>query len=277
MNDVKDPELGRQIEAGGITTNYHDVGSGDPVLMIHGSGAGVSAWANWRLNIPILAESRRVIAPDMVGFGYTQRPEGAVYGRELWLRHAIGLLDALDLDRVDIVGNSFGGGLALAMAVHYPERVRRLVLMGSVGIEFPLTPGLDAAWGYEPSMEAMRHLLSLFAYDQSRITEDLVRMRYEASIRPGFQETFGRMFPAPRQQGITALAVPEEQIAAMSHPTLVLHGRDDLIIPPENAVRLFNLLPAAQLHMFGKCGHWTQIEHAASFNRLVNDFLSEAD
>lgn len=272
--NVVNPELGRQIDAAGILTNYHDVGTGDPVLMIHGSGAGVSAWANWRLNIPVLAASRRVIAPDMAGFGYTERPQGVRYGRELWLAHVIGLLDALELEQVDIVGNSFGGALALALAVNYPERVRKLVLMGSVGVEFPLTEGLDAAWGYEPSLEAMRHLLSLFAYDQSRITEDLVAMRFAASIRPGFQETFGTMFPAPRQQGISALAVPEEKIAAIPHPTLILHGRDDRIIPPENSLRLFNLISNAQLHMFGQCGHWTQIEHFNAFNRLVDGFLS---
>lgn len=90
------PEVGKRIKANGIDTNYHDVGSGFPVLTIHGSGPGVSAWANWRLVIPALSQGRRVIAPDMAGFGYTERPAGIQYGLDTWVAHAVGLLDAGD-------------------------------------------------------------------------------------------------------------------------------------------------------------------------------------
>nr|AAG17130.1 hypothetical CdoFa [Comamonas sp. JS765] len=144
------PEVAHSIVAAGIRTNYHDVGSGDPVLLIHGSGPGVSAWANWRLVMPALSERARVIAPDMAGFGFSERPEGFAYGMDAWVRQAVGLLDALGIARADLVGNSFGGGLALALAIRHPERVRRLVLMGSVGVPFTLTEGLDAVWGYPP-------------------------------------------------------------------------------------------------------------------------------
>ena len=124
MNDVSisNPEIARTVEAGGIATNCHDLGAGPPVLMIHGSGPGVSAWVNWRLVMPSLAERFRVIAPDMVGFGFTERPAGAVYGMDTWVRHAVDLLDALDIETANIVGNSFGGGLALALAIRHPAR-----------------------------------------------------------------------------------------------------------------------------------------------------------
>lgn len=276
MNQVSNPEVGRSIVAAGITTNYHDTGEGFPVLMIHGSGPGVSAWANWRLNMPELARSRRVIAPDMVGFGFTERPENAPYGQALWVAHLMGLMDALEIDRCDLVGNSFGGGLALAAAVAFPDRFRRIVLMGSVGVDFPITEGLDRVWGYEPSFEAMRGLLDIFAHDRALVSDELAELRYRASIRPGFQESFSAMFPAPRQNGVRALAVPEADIAALPHPALVIHGREDKVIPPGNSLRLFNLIPDAQLHMFGNCGHWTQIEHAARFNALVGAFLGES-
>lgn len=274
MNAPANPEIARSIAAGAISTNYHDQGEGDPLLMIHGSGPGVSAWANWRLNIGKLAERRRVIAPDMVGFGFTDRPAGVTYGKDLWVRHLVDFLDAVEIEQADIVGNSFGGGLALAFAIRYPERVRRLVLMGSVGVSFPITRGLDAVWGYEPSLEAMRGLLSVFAYNNALMTEELAEMRYQASIRPGFHESFSAMFPAPRQAGVDALASDEAEIAKLPHEALVLHGREDKVIPAEASIRLFNLLPNAELHMFGRCGHWTQIEHAARFNMLVDDFLS---
>jgi 2-hydroxymuconate-semialdehyde hydrolase len=84
------------------------------VLLIHGSGPGVTAWANWRLVMPALAQSCRVIAPDMVGFGYTERLPGDVHTMEGWVAHAIGVLDALGIERTDLVGNSFGGAIALA-------------------------------------------------------------------------------------------------------------------------------------------------------------------
>lgn len=270
-----DPEIGRTILAGAIRTNVHDVGSGWPLLMIHGSGPGVSAWANWRLNMGPLAQGRRVIAPDMVGFGFTERPADVVYGKELWVRHLADLMDAMDIPQADIVGNSFGGALALAFAIRYPERVRRLVLMGSAGLSFPITPGLDAVWGYQPSIAAMRGLLDIFAHDRALVTDELAELRYRASIRPGFQESFSAMFPEPRQEGLDALASDEAAIAALPHPALIVHGREDRVIPPEASQRLFALLPDAELHMFGRCGHWTQIEHAARFNRLVADFLDD--
>src|SRR5438874_770812 len=105
MNDVSisNPEIARTVEAGGVATNCHDLGAGPPVLMIHGSGPGVRAWVNWRLVMPSLAESFRVIAPDMVGIGFTERPAGAVYGMDTSVRHVVDLLDALDIAAANIV------------------------------------------------------------------------------------------------------------------------------------------------------------------------------
>jgi 2-hydroxymuconate-semialdehyde hydrolase len=271
------PEIGRSIQAAGITTNLHDVGQGSPLLLIHGSGPGVSAWANWRLSIPELAQRARVLAPDMVGFGFTERPAGQRYNMDVWVAQAVGVLDALDIERADVVGNSFGGALALALAIRHPQRVRRLVLMGSVGVPFEITPGLDAVWGYEPSVANMRRLVDLFAHDRRLATDELAQLRYEASIRPGFHESFAAMFPAPRQRWVDAMCSPEAAIRALPHETLVLHGREDRIIPLANSLTLANWIPRSQLHVFGHCGHWTQIEHAARFNRLVNDFLAEAN
>jgi len=268
------PELGKSVTAAGILTNYHDVGEGTPVVMIHGSGPGVSAWANWRLNIGPLSQRLRILAPDMVGFGFTDRPADVVYGKDLWLTHLEGFLDALGLEQIDLVGNSFGGGLAIAFALRHPTRVRKLVLMGSVGLSFPITAGLDAVWGYTPSLANMKALLDIFAYNRALVSDELAELRYAASIRPGFQESFGAMFPAPRQAGVDALASAPEAVAALPHQTLIIHGRDDKVIPAEVSQRLFGLIPRAELHMFGQCGHWTQIEHTARFNMLVTDFLT---
>jgi 2-hydroxymuconate-semialdehyde hydrolase len=274
---TQNPEIGKTILANGIATNYHDVGTGFPVLLIHGSGPGVSAWANWRLTIPALAAGRRVIAPDMVGFGYSDRPTGVRYNLDTWVAQAVGLLDALKIEQADLVGNSFGGGLALALAIRHPKRVRRLVLMGAAGVTFALTEGLDAVWGYQPSIANMRKLLDIFAYDRSLMSDELAELRYKASIQPGFQEAFESMFPAPRQNGVESLASREEDIRALPHETLVIHGREDKVLPLKNSLTLSAWIERAQLHVFGRCGHWTQIEHAARFTQLVGNFLDEAD
>ncbi|MDB5842368.1 MAG: 2-hydroxymuconate semialdehyde hydrolase [Herminiimonas sp.] len=268
------PEIGKRINAGGIQTNYHDQGSGFPVLMIHGSGPGVTGWANWRLNMGFLAQHARVIAPDMVGFGYTDVPPDIEYNLDTWIGHLVAFLDALGIEQTDVVGNSFGGGLALAMAIRHPERVRKLVLMGSVGVSFPLTPGLDAVWGYTPSVENMRGLLDVFAYNRALVNDELAELRYRASIREGVQEAFSQMFsPGPRQRHIDALASPEQDIRALPHKTLVIHGREDKVIPLSNSLALAALIPNAQLHVFPHCGHWTQIEWAQDFNTAVAAFL----
>lgn len=274
---TQNPEIGRRVRTGGFETNVHDVGSGAPVLLIHGSGPGVSAWANWRLVIPALAKDRRVIAPDMVGFGYTDRPAGIQYGMDTWVQQALDLLDTLGLDQVDLVGNSFGGALAMALAIRAPQRVRRLVLMGSVGVPFEITEGLDAVWGYEPSFEAMRGIMDYFAWSRELVSDELAELRYQASIRPGFQESFAAMFPAPRQRWVDAMTSREADIRALPHETLIIHGREDKVIPLSNSLTLAEWIANAQLHVFGHCGHWTQIEHNARFNRLVGDFLAEAD
>jgi len=269
------PEIARSVQAAGITTNYHDVGDGFPALFIHGSGPGVSAWANWRLVMPALSERLRVIAPDMAGFGFSERPAGIRYDLDTWVAQAIGLLDALGLEQADVVGNSFGGALALAMAIRHPQRVRRLVLMGSVGVPFDITEGLDAVWGYTPSFENMRRIMDYFAWDRSLVNDELAELRYRASIRPGFQESFGAMFPAPRQRWVDALASREEDIRALPHETLIVHGRDDRVIPLLTSLTLAEWIDRSQLHVYGRCGHWTQIEHAARFAKLVGDFLTE--
>ncbi|NMO00550.1 alpha/beta fold hydrolase [Gordonia sp. TBRC 11910] len=273
MTTTVSPEIGKTIDVNGLMTNYHDEGTGAPVLLIHGSGPGVSAWANWRLTIPELAKRHRVIAPDIAGFGYTERPDGARYDADAWLAHLVGFLDALALERVSVVGNSFGGALALRLATTCPERVDRLVLMGSVGVLFPITPGLEAVWGYEPSVPNMRRLLDVFAYDPRYATDELAELRYRASTRSGVQESYAAMFPAPRQAKVTEMAVAESAIAALPNETLIVHGRDDQVIPLANSRRLLDLIPRSQLHVFAECGHWVQIEHTDRFNMLVDAFL----
>ncbi len=269
---MSNPEIGKQIACGGVLTNYHDVGMGPPVLMLHGSGPGVSAWANWRLTIQALQQDFRVLAPDLAGFGYSETPADFVYSRQAWLDQIVAFLDALGVEKAHVIGNSFGGSMALALAIAHPERVDRLVLMGSVGVPFTLTEGLDAVWGYTPSLENMRRIMGIFAHDQSLIGDALVALRLRASER--LHDQYAAMFPAPRQRWVDAMAHAEADIRKLPHPTLLVHGREDRVIPPETSKTLFEWIDRSELHLFSHCGHWTQIEHAAPFNALVASFLS---
>ena len=278
MTTIDKPEIGQQVTADGIRANYLAAGSANAaagtVLLLHGSGPGVTAYANWRLVIPALAERFHVVAPDLVGFGYSDRPDGAAYGPDTWVAQVLSLLDGLGLDHAHVVGNSFGGAIALRLAATVPQRVRRLVLMGSMGVHFPITEGLERVWGYEPSPENMRRVLDTFAYSRDLVNDDLARVRYESSIQPGFQEAFAAMFPSPRQRWVDALCTPEDELRALPHHTLVVHGREDQVIPVAASHRLADLLPNADLAVFSRCGHWSMIERNAEFNRIVGDFLA---
>jgi 2-hydroxy-6-oxo-octa-2,4-dienoate hydrolase len=264
--------MGSYVDAGGIKTNYLEAGAGPPVVLVHGSGPGVTAYANWRLTMPGLAPHFRVLAPDMAGFGFSDKP-GGVADMGVWVGQLTGFLDAVGVEHAPVVGNSFGGGIAIRLAVDHPERVERLVLMGSVGISFPITEGLDSVWGYQPSIENMRRIVDYFAYSRDLVNDELAEVRYRAALAPGVQEAFSSLFPAPRQRWVEAMATPEEQIRAIPHETLIIHGREDKVIPLDNAYRLLGLIERSELHVFGRCGHWSQIEWADDFNALLVRFL----
>jgi pimeloyl-ACP methyl ester carboxylesterase len=277
MSETERPEIGSLADAGGIKTNYLEAGEGPPVVLIHGSGPGVTSYANWRVVIPVLSEHFRVIAPDMAGFGFSDRPEGVEYGLRTWVDQTLGLMDNLGLEKVNLVGNSFGGSIALRLAAEHPDRVGKLVLMGSMGVHFPITEGLDRVWGYQPSFENMRSVLDVFAYSRELVNDELAEVRYRGSIQPGFQEAFAAMFPADesgsRQRWVEAMRTPDDEIRALPHRTLIVHGREDQVIPVQNSYTLESLLPNADLVVFSNCGHWSMIERTADFNRMVRDFF----
>jgi 2-hydroxymuconate-semialdehyde hydrolase len=274
---MTNPEIGKTVTANGIRTNYIEAGdaANPPLILIHGSGPGVTAFANWNGVIPTLAEQFHVYAPDMVGFGYTDCPaELSDINLDVWVSHIAGFMDALDITSARFIGNSFGGALTLALATRHPEKVEKLVLMGAAGLPFPISDGLLKVWGYQPSAQAMRDLMETFAYNSGLVTDAIVESRYQASIRPGAQEAFSRLFPEPRQARLDALATSEDQLRALTQPTMVVHGREDVIVPLAVSQRFNALIPNSELHVFGKCGHWTQIEKKDRFLELVIPFFA---
>ncbi|HEY2520970.1 MAG TPA: alpha/beta hydrolase [Streptosporangiaceae bacterium] len=270
------------LDVAGVRTAVIDTGlpfgdtpAAPPVLMLHGSGPGVTALANWRPVIPALSTSRRVIAPDQLGFGGTATGEPRTYGRAAWTGHALALLDTLGLDTVDIIGNSMGGAIALSIAAARPGAVRRIVTMGSMGVAMALPYGLNEIWGYSPGTEQMRHIIGLFAHNRALITDELVGLRYQASLNPPVRDSWAAMFPEPRQRWVDDLALAGTELAAIGQPVLLVHGRDDQVVPWRvSSAQLIDLLPDARLHVLANCGHWTMIEKTQDFLTAVEPFLA---
>lgn len=268
--------VGKTLLAAGHQTNYHEAGEGAPLFLLHGSGPGVSGWTNWANTMPAFSDKWRVIVPDIAGFGFTEFKEGTKYDIKLWVHHLIGIMDELGIEKASFVGNSFGGALAIGLAVFAPERVDKLVLLGTPAGEFEQTPGLRGAWVYEPSLENMRALMEKFPYDKSLITDEMVESRYKASAREGAQEALRKLIPKPAEDGPTIVrGFPVSALEKIQAPTLVVHGREDGVVPPECGILIANSVPNADLHLFGRCGHWVQSEQSRRFVALVRDFLSE--
>lgn len=266
----------KYVEVNGINTHYHEEGSGsEKVILIHGSGPGVSAFANWRLVIPKLKEKVHVFAPDVVGFGKTEKVAKEKYTLDLWVNHLIAFIEEVCGESVHIVGNSFGGAMALHIAHRRPDLVKKLILMGAVGIKHDISYGLDKVWGYEPSLEAMRKLIELFSYDEAAAKDaELVKLRYEASMEEESKEAFKAMFFDNRQERLNELSLSEENLRAIEADTLLFHGLNDRIILFEDtSYRMGQLIPNAELHLFNECGHWTQIEKTDPFVAHLLTFI----
>ncbi len=279
MTEQSRPEIGKSVTTGGFTTNYLESGEahgGVPVILLHGSGPGVTAYANWRGIIPLLQQRFHVYAPDMVGFGFSERPDGIQYSCQVWADQIHDFMDALGIEKAHLVGNSFGGSNALRVVTDHPERVEKLVLMGSMGVDFPIIEGegLDAIWGYEPSVESMAKAIRTMAWgDELAANEDLARTRYEASTQPGFHEAFSAMFPAPRQRWVQSQITDADKIRGITQETLVIHGREDRVIPLSTSLALHQMIGRADLTVFSHCGHWVQIERQDDFAQAVTTFL----
>ena len=188
------------------------------------------------------------------------------------------LLDNFSLSKVHLVGNSIGGALSLHLLHRHPERVERVVLTGTVGTPHQITNQLDEAWGFydDPSPERMARVIRSCVYDPAIVGVDLdarAQMSFEAAMDEKARRSFAAMFPAPRQQHVDDLVLPDLVLQRIDRPVLLVHGRDDVIIPLETSLYFLERLSDVQMHVFGQCRHWLMLEYRDAFNELVSDFL----
>jgi 2-hydroxy-6-oxonona-2,4-dienedioate hydrolase len=269
---IKDGELDAQI-------HYNDTGEGkETVVMLHGSGPGATGWANFNRNVDaFVAAGYRVVLMDCLGWGKSDPVVCAGSRSDLNARTLKALLDGLNLERVHIVGNSMGGHSAVAFALSNPTRVGKLILMGggtggpSQFVPMP-TEGIKLLQGLyrEPTIDNLKKMMNVFVFDASSLTDALFQARLDNMLaRKDHLENFVKSLAANPKQ------FPDQgaRLGEISAPTLVIWGRDDRFVPMDTGLRLLWGMQNAEMHIFNRCGHWAQWEHAEKFNRMVLDFL----
>jgi len=257
--------------ADGELTHYHELGEGTPILFLHGSGTGVTAAANWWLNLPELARHGRCIAIDSIGYGQSVVADGTEYGIREWVRHAVRVLDALGIDKTWIVGNSLGGWLAFQFAIDFPERLLGIVSMGTGGAK--LTGALAAHSNPTLTEDGIRKTLEMFVVDKSLITDELVSLRYRAALNDTASDRLAAVVAA-RDRDRYELPLDFDVLAELDIPVLLIHGTQDVVIPVSRTWELLNVIPRADAHIFSRCGHWSQVERAEEFNEVVGNYLA---
>lgn len=259
--------------------HYNDCGSGDEtVIMLHGSGPGATGWANFNRNIdPLVEAGYRVILLDCPGWGKSDSIINTGSRSDLNARILKGLVDALDLEKVHLLGNSMGGHSAVAFTLTWPERVGKLVLMGGgtggMSLFTPMpTEGIKLLQGVcrEPTINNLKKMMNIFVYDTSALTEELFAARLENMLsRRDHLDNFIKSGEANPKQ------FPDftPRLGEIKAQTLIVWGRNDRFVPMDTGLRLLAGIAGSELHVYRDCGHWAQWEHADAFNRLVLDFL----
>lgn len=269
--------------AAGLRLHYHEAGAEHDaaVVLLHGGGPGASASSNFGRNIPVLARKFHVFAVDQPGFGQSDKPTG----HPQYFTHSadalLGLFDALKIDKAHLIGNSLGGGTAVRFALRHGDRAGRLVLMapGGLGLnvfapdptegvkrlaKFPAPPG--------PSREKLEDFLRTMVFDQSQITEELIDERFAAASTPeslAAMAAMGASFAGPDAED----GMLWREAHRLRQRVLLIWGREDRVNPLDGALVALKVIRRAQLHVFGGCGHWAQLEKFAEFNRLTMEFL----
>ena len=271
----------REISTTAGTLRYYDVGGGPVLLFLHGSGPGVTGWRNFRGVLPTFAEHYRCLILEFPGFGVTDdwgghpmiTAQGAVTP----------FLDALGVERADIVGNSMGGGVGISTAINAPDRVGRLVTIGGIGTNV-FSPGpsegirLLQEFTEDPTRQRLVDWLNSMVYDQSLVTDELIEERYALATDPETLASARRMYGKKAFAGMMAAmaaadAMPWARMHKVAAPTLLTWGRDDRVSPLDMALIPMRTIPNAELHVFPNCGHWAMIEAKAAFESAVVAFL----
>lgn len=280
------PESTSRTVGGSEPIHYHEAGEGPALVLLHGSGPGVSAWSNFGTNLPFFADHYRAIAPDLPGFGATYTPKLDRSYHRIAADAVARLLDALGVARAHVFGNSAGGSVAARFALDYADRVDRLVLMGPGGVGTNvLSPSPSEGikrlieFTEDPTRERLVSWLHTMVSDPSFLTESLIEERMTNALAPGALEWMRSFFSHISGRGPSRPVDPVPlwaEAPRIAAPTLITWGRDDRVTPLECALLPLRQMAEVELHVFSRCGHWAMLERRAEFQRVVHEFLSRS-
>ncbi|MFE2046265.1 alpha/beta fold hydrolase [Streptomyces sp. NPDC059477] len=263
-----------------LRLNRAGEGNAEAVLFLHGSGPGATGMSNFGGTVGSFADTYDCLVPDLVGWGDSSHPENTPPGSRIRqnTEAVLGLLDELKLDRVHLVGNSLGGALALHLAAHAPERFGKVVCMGAAGAGNTAvpTPALMKLITFydDPTPRAMAELISSMLHDPGLFGDRLgaiAEERLAAAVRPEVARSHRQTFARAPGGGI---GLPETALNRISHDVLLVHGREDVIVPPEGSEWYARRIPNARMYLVPHCGHWAQIEQADRFAGVARSFLT---
>lgn len=273
---------GNHADVGGFRLHYYEAGDGPPVVMLHGGGPGASAWSNFGPNLPAFAQSHRTLLVDQPGFGDSDRPEISTQYFTFAADAVLGLLDKLGIERAHLVGNSLGGGTAVRFALRYPDRAGRLVLMAPGGLSLNVfspdpTEGIKRLFAFAappgPTREKLADFLRTLVFDPTLVTDELVDERFRQASAPESLRAMMAMGASFTRPETLEDGMLWREAYRLRQRVLLIWGREDRVNPLDGALAALKLIPRAELHVFGRCGHWAQLERFAEFNRLTMDFL----
>ncbi len=276
----------RELQTEHGTLRYHEAGEGPPLVFLHGSGPGVTGWRNFGGVLAAFAEHFHCYVLEFPGFGVSDATD--LHPMQAGIQSVTDLLNGLGLEKVDIIGNSMGGFVGTQFAISHPERVRRFVTVGGMGISifnpFPAEGiNLLVEFTEDPTRERLIQWLHSMVFDPAMVTEELINERWEQATEPRTLESARKMYSAKAMKAMGEAAATSDEPPAWSMlhklkaKTLIIWGRDDRVAPLDGALVPMRTIPDVELHVFPKCGHWAMIEQKEAFESTVLGFLRRGE
>ncbi len=270
---------GRFITLDGKKVHYVEKGNGRPIILIHGF---LYHTVMWKKNIDALAEKFKVYAIDLWGWGYSERLEPKEYSFDLYGKQVTRFMDAMNIKKATLVGQSMGGGISVYVAAHHPERVDRLILVDPAVIPYPMTtigkiyqlPFIGEFLNAIPGDALMKsNIKSIWFYDKSKVTEEYVKEVLQPICIKG--SSAGAMYILRNVLKPPYVEAEANLLAKMNKPILIIHGKEDKAVPLDRSQALSDLWKGSKLVVFERAGHSAHEEYPDRFNKLATDFLSE--